>query len=58
MNLELFVKNIKNETIPIKVVEEFYKGNFRILEEAEKIMLGSKLEQLNQKDFALSRMKG
>ena len=31
---------------------------FNILEEAEKIMLGSKLEQLNQKDFALSRMKG
>ena len=30
----------------------------KILEEAEKIMLGSKLEQLNQKDFALSRMKG
>ena len=30
----------------------------RILEEAEKIMLGSKLEKLNQKDFALSRMKG
>ena len=29
----------------------------KILEEAEKIMLGSKLEQLNQKDFALSRMK-
>ena len=25
MNLELFVKNIKNETIPIKVVEEFSK---------------------------------
>ena len=30
----------------------------KILEEAERIMLGSKLEQLNQKDFALSRMKG
>ena len=30
----------------------------KILEEAEKIMLGSKLEKLNQKDFALSRMKG
>ena len=30
----------------------------KILEDAEKIMLGSKLEQLNQKDFALSRMKG
>ena len=30
----------------------------KILEEAEKIMMGSKLEQLNQKDFALSRMKG
>ena len=30
----------------------------KILEEAEKIMLGAKLEQLNQKDFALSRMKG
>jgi len=29
----------------------------RILEEAEKIMMGSKLEKLNQKDFALSRMK-
>ena len=29
----------------------------KILEEAEKIMMGSKLEQLNQKDFALSRMK-
>ena len=28
----------------------------KILEEAEKIMLGSKLEKLNQKDFALSRM--
>ena len=30
----------------------------KILEEAEKIMMGSKLEKLNQKDFALSRMKG
>ena len=30
----------------------------KILEEAEKIMLGSKLDKLNQKDFALSRMKG
>jgi len=30
----------------------------KILEEAEKIMLGAKLEKLNQKDFALSRMKG
>ena len=30
----------------------------KILEEAEKIMMGSKLELLNQKDFALSRMKG
>ncbi len=29
-----------------------------ILEEAEKIMLGSKVEDLNKKDFALSRMKG
>ena len=29
-----------------------------ILEEAEKIMLGSKIEDLNKKDFALSRMKG
>ena len=29
----------------------------KILEEAEKIMLGSKVEKLNQKDFALSRMK-
>jgi UDP-2-acetamido-3-amino-2,3-dideoxy-glucuronate N-acetyltransferase len=29
----------------------------RILEEAEKIMMGSKLEKLNQKDFVLSRMK-
>lgn len=29
----------------------------KILEEAEKIMMGSKLEKLNQKDFALSRMK-
>lgn len=29
----------------------------RVLEEAEKIMMGSKLEQLNKKDFALSRMK-
>ena len=28
-----------------------------ILEEAEKIMLGSKVEDLNKKDFALSRMK-
>ena len=30
----------------------------KILEEAEKVMMGSKLELLNQKDFALSRMKG
>lgn len=30
----------------------------KILEEAEKIMMGAKLEKLNQKDFALSRMKG
>ncbi|MBE7703272.1 MAG: Gfo/Idh/MocA family oxidoreductase [Cyanobacteria bacterium SIG28] len=30
----------------------------KILEEAEKIMMGSKLEKLNQKGFALSRMKG
>ena len=30
----------------------------KILEEAEKIMLGAELEKLNQKDFALSRMKG
>lgn len=30
----------------------------KILEEAEKIMLGSKLDELNKKDFALSRMKG
>ncbi len=29
-----------------------------ILEEAEKMMLGSKVEDLNKKDFALSRMKG
>ena len=29
-----------------------------ILEEAEKIMLGSRVEELNKKDFALSRMKG
>ena len=29
-----------------------------ILEEAERIMLGSKVEELNKKDFALSRMKG
>lgn len=29
-----------------------------ILEEAEKIMLGAKVEDLNKKDFALSRMKG
>ena len=29
-----------------------------ILEEAEKIMLGSKVEELNNKNFALSRMKG
>ena len=28
-----------------------------VLEEAEKIMLGSKVEDLNKKDFALSRMK-
>ena len=28
-----------------------------VLEEAEKIMMGSKLEELNKKDFALSRMK-
>ena len=28
-----------------------------ILEEAEKIMLGSKIEELDKKDFALSRMK-
>ncbi|MCQ2739623.1 MAG: Gfo/Idh/MocA family oxidoreductase [bacterium] len=28
-----------------------------ILEEAERIMLGAKVEQLNKKDFALSRMK-
>jgi UDP-2-acetamido-3-amino-2,3-dideoxy-glucuronate N-acetyltransferase len=30
----------------------------KILEEAEKVMMGSKVELLNQKDFALSRMKG
>ena len=30
----------------------------KILEEAEKMMMGSNLEKLNQKDFALSRMKG
>ena len=30
----------------------------KILEEAEKMMLGAELEKLNQKDFALSRMKG
>ena len=30
----------------------------KILEEAEKLMLGAELEKLNQKDFALSRMKG
>ena len=29
-----------------------------VLEEAEKIMLGSRVEDLNKKDFALSRMKG
>lgn len=29
-----------------------------ILEEAEKMMLGSKVDDLNKKDFALSRMKG
>ncbi len=29
----------------------------RVLEEAERIMMGSQLEQLNKKDFALSRMK-
>ena len=30
----------------------------KILEEAERVMMGSKVELLNQKDFALSRMKG
>ena len=29
----------------------------KILEEAEKLMLGSKIEVLNKKDFALSRIK-
>ena len=50
MNLELFVKNIKNETIQIKVVEEFYKGNFRVLEKAEnKHLLLNKSGYLKEK---------
>ena len=56
-------KQIKLEDLPLSVSE--YTGQEVIsipmgisLEDAEKIMLGSKLEQLNQKDFALSRMKG
>ena len=37
---------------------EYVDFRGKTMEEAEKIMLGSKLEKLNQKDFALSRMKG
>ena len=57
LECEHFVKCIKQG---LKARSDGENGYFvvKILEDAEKLMLGSKLEQLNQKDFALSRMKG
>ena len=35
INLELFLKKLEDETIKIRIVEEFYKGRYRTLEEGE-----------------------
>ena len=51
-----FVSCIENHTKARSDGENGYLV-VSILEEAERIMLGSKVEDLNKKDFAVSRMK-